>query len=160
MEPGDIVIDPFCGSGTTLVQANELGLNAIGVDVSEFNALITNIKISHYDLIELQKTINLLTTKLRIQIENNQWGRFDKDLASKLSAFNKQWFPTPEILYKIKKGEINLGTYSQEREKAFVAIYDNLLKQNGLNIREPNSNKSFVNKWFTPPIKHEIIFLN
>lgn len=24
-EPGDIVLDPFCGSGTTLVQANELG---------------------------------------------------------------------------------------------------------------------------------------
>lgn len=31
---GDIVLDPFCGSGTTLVQANELGMHAVGVDIS------------------------------------------------------------------------------------------------------------------------------
>ena len=37
-QPGDIVLDPFCGSGTTLVQANELGMHAIGIDVSAFNA--------------------------------------------------------------------------------------------------------------------------
>jgi hypothetical protein len=28
-QKGDIVLDPFCGSGTTLVQANELGLHDI-----------------------------------------------------------------------------------------------------------------------------------
>ncbi|MGE0087128.1 MAG: DNA methyltransferase [Desulfococcaceae bacterium] len=31
-KPGDIVLDPFCGSGTTLVQANEMGMHAIGID--------------------------------------------------------------------------------------------------------------------------------
>ena len=41
---GDIVLDPFCGSGTTLVEANELGINSIGIDISEFNTLISNIK--------------------------------------------------------------------------------------------------------------------
>jgi len=37
---GQTVLDPFVGSGTTLVQANELGINSIGYDISAFNVLL------------------------------------------------------------------------------------------------------------------------
>jgi len=34
-DPGDLVLDPFCGSGTTLVAAKILGRHSIGLDSSE-----------------------------------------------------------------------------------------------------------------------------
>ena len=37
--PGGRVLDPFAGSGTTLVQALESGLDATGVDIAAFNCL-------------------------------------------------------------------------------------------------------------------------
>jgi len=49
-QTGDIILDPFAGSGTTLVQANELGMHTIGIDVSQFNCLIIKVKLANYDL--------------------------------------------------------------------------------------------------------------
>lgn len=38
--PGGMVVDPFCGSGTTLVAAKALGLCAVGVEIDERHAEI------------------------------------------------------------------------------------------------------------------------
>ncbi len=49
-QPGQTILDPFCGSGTMLVQANELGVNSIGYDISAFNVLLTRAKVRKYNL--------------------------------------------------------------------------------------------------------------
>ena len=51
----DIVLDPFSGSlGLLVVQACELGIHGIGVDISVFNSLIGYCKVTKYDLTEIQ----------------------------------------------------------------------------------------------------------
>ena len=48
--PGALVYDPFAGSGTTLVEASVLGIDAIGCDVSAFNCLLAEVKTAAPDL--------------------------------------------------------------------------------------------------------------
>jgi len=56
-EPGQTILDPFCGSGTTLVQANELGINSIGYDISAFNVLLSSVKTQKYNVKKAQNEI-------------------------------------------------------------------------------------------------------
>jgi hypothetical protein len=47
---GGTAYDPFAGSGTTLVEANALGIAAVGADVSAFNCLMMRVKTGRHDL--------------------------------------------------------------------------------------------------------------
>jgi DNA modification methylase len=42
--PGTVVLDPFCGSGTTLVEAQRAGLAAVGIDLNPIACLISRVK--------------------------------------------------------------------------------------------------------------------
>src|SRR5260221_2862032 len=54
---GAHVLDPFAGSGTTLVQALESGLDATGVELAAFNCLLIRVKTAQYDLDALREEI-------------------------------------------------------------------------------------------------------
>src|SRR2546428_5123933 len=55
--PGQHVLDPFAGSGTTLVQALESGLNATGVDIAAFNCLLMDVKTRSYNPFVLEQEL-------------------------------------------------------------------------------------------------------
>lgn len=55
--PGQRVYDPFCGSGTTLVQALEMGVHSLGCDISPFNVLLSEAKTRRYAVIQLKQEI-------------------------------------------------------------------------------------------------------
>jgi hypothetical protein len=54
---GGHVFDPFAGSGTTLVQALESGLDATGIDVAAFNCLLMDVKTRSYNPFVLEQDL-------------------------------------------------------------------------------------------------------
>jgi DNA methylase len=55
--PGQHVLDPFAGSGTTLVQALESGLDATGADIAAFNCLLMEAKTRRYNPFVLEREL-------------------------------------------------------------------------------------------------------
>src|SRR3954464_779627 len=53
-KPGDLVLDPHMGGGTTLVEARALGREAVGVDISTLAEFVTNVKCTIYSENELE----------------------------------------------------------------------------------------------------------
>ncbi len=51
---GSVVLDPFAGSGTTLVEASANGIGAVGCDISSFNCLLASVKTERYSLPSLE----------------------------------------------------------------------------------------------------------
>jgi site-specific DNA-adenine methylase len=90
-----IVCDPFCGSGTTLVEANALNIESIGCDISAFNCLMTKVKTDRYDVIELEREIKDILSRTFSAAKFTDLP--EKLIQKESSSYLKQWFHTKAL---------------------------------------------------------------
>ncbi len=79
---GGAVLDPFAGSGTTLVQALESGHASTGIDIAAFNCLLMRVKTGAYDPFALEH-------ELRDVLARFERGEGD---AGRSTAYVRSWF--------------------------------------------------------------------
>lgn len=73
LKSGDVVFEPFSGSGTTALEAQLLGINFIGIDISPLCILQGNVKTkSIYVLDEILKIKNSLILKIKPSLFNQE----------------------------------------------------------------------------------------
>ena len=133
---GNAVLDPFCGSGTTLVQANELGMNAIGMDISAFNAQISNLKVSEWTATDLLDFYTKSTTILGMLHQPNI-ADFEREASNLLKDMNKA------------------------NERSFITVsdtkrYNELLQQYDINTSINENSLSYFERWYLPSTRTEI----
>ena len=63
IEPGQVVLDPFCGTGTTLVECKKRGVNSVGIEANPIAHFATSVKTT-WD-IEPEKLVNHALTVAR-----------------------------------------------------------------------------------------------
>ena len=153
----DIILDPFCGSGTTLVESNELGMHAIGIDVSAFNALISNAKIYSYDTADVKKETDRISKALRKFLEDKKNIEFENKLLEELKIFNDKYFPSPDFRRMVSQRQIDEKKYGLQKEAEFLPIYEKLIKQFNIDIKTGRDN--FLDKWFLKAVRDEIYFV-
>jgi len=78
-----IVLDPFAGSGTTLVQSLEDGRDAVGVDVAAFNCLLMEVKTGEYNLFTLERELRDSLRRLKT---------FEANRPPRSSGYIGKWF--------------------------------------------------------------------
>ena len=156
-QKGDIILDPFSGSGTTLVQANELGMHAIGVDVSRFNCAITDSKLLHCDFSLLIKEVMSLKRAIQGFVAKNNVEGFEKELLGQLTEFNKRYFPSPQFKRDVYMKKINEDVFGKEKEAEFLKIYNALVEKYKIECKQSKSNH-FLDKWYIKNTRREIDF--
>lgn len=155
---GDIILDPFSGSGTTLVQAAEMGIHSIGIDISRFNCMITDVKLQNYDFLSLENEVKKINKALINYKIDNKISLFEEKLLDKLTSFNNQYFPSPEFKYKVLNGQIkDENRYSFEKNSEFLIIFNQLVNDFKIDLKQSKS-VTFLDKWYYKNIRKEIDF--
>ncbi|MBE0425369.1 MAG: DNA adenine methylase [Nitrospirae bacterium] len=93
--PKAVVLDPFCGSGSVLLEAFTRGCNSCGIDINPLSLLISNVKTSplNYKFLhnELERIFKKVSSIKKVDNYNffniGYW--FKKDVIFKLAALRK-----------------------------------------------------------------------
>ncbi len=94
---GDTILDPFSGSGTSLIEANVLGINSVGVELSPFNVLIQAVKMKTYNIPEVEGEIKNALGRLKsfsyhLQYKNQLLVETPPEELKTESKYLKEWF--------------------------------------------------------------------
>ena len=122
--PGSRVLDPFCGSGTTLVECAHSGATGVGTDINPLAVLLANAKLAclstpasvlRGDLSSLMKRLNRLRRPSLPRAESER------------DAYLASWFRSEQLAW-IEAVRRSIETECADRSVIFLAIASNLLR--------------------------------
>lgn len=94
LEQGAWVFDPFCGSGTTLLESAHIGWNALGIDINPLGVLIANAKLAAFNAPPtlLQRECEALVERLHPIPDGTDWREHLNE-----PDYLEKWFPVPVL---------------------------------------------------------------
>jgi site-specific DNA-methyltransferase (cytosine-N4-specific) len=116
------VLDPFCGSGTTLVEAAHLGIHGMGLDMNPLAVFLANTKLAALSC-DVTQTRQALATVER-SLSRSKILKADN---CERHQYLAKWF-TPEVLSDIERLRIAILERSGASADLLLAIASDLLR--------------------------------
>ena len=116
------ILDPFCGSGTTLVEAAHLGIAGTGFDMNPLAVFVANAKLA-----ALWSDVSSLRAELRKVTRTLGRGKAAKKPDDARHAYLAKWF-TPEILLDLERLRGAISEASKPSAPFFLTVASDLLR--------------------------------
>jgi hypothetical protein len=128
---GSRVLDPFCGSGTSLLECVHQGMNAVGTDINPLAVFIANAKLAAISVPTAALRADLVKVIKRVRsIKVSKKGR---DLARE--EYLLTWF-IPEVYETIERLRLAIDEIEPTMSAPLLAIASNLLRD--YSLQDPN----------------------
>lgn len=86
LKDGAFVLDPFVGSGTTLLACKERGIDSVGIDAAPLAIFVSQVKTADYNIKELKTIARQIFEK-----------KFERQDLNRVSRFTRQFFSKPSL---------------------------------------------------------------
>jgi site-specific DNA-methyltransferase (cytosine-N4-specific) len=119
--PGETVLDPFCGSGTTLVEASILRRRSIGCDLNPIATLMSRVKATPLSSSELDDVSAAVRTIEGLQVRLSR-GLYD-GFAPEIPSFRNRdhWFQ-PQVQQELGVIKDVIWRIANERVRDFLKV--------------------------------------
>jgi hypothetical protein len=124
-----VILDPFLGSGTTLVECSTYGCRGVGVDISAFNALLSRVKTATYNPFVVETDLRAALAELSAVV-NERGGQLtldetltpvDSDEPADISEWLATWFD-PQALSELLVYRALLRKYPESADLMKVVL--------------------------------------
>lgn len=153
-EPGELILDPYVGSGTTLLEANLINRNSIGIDLNPLAVSISKVKTTPIEDEKLNIFLKhfeniadaLITSRKGQQFLLGEQTSLLREEAINDSRFKNIWFQkwfNPKILEDLLVLDYHISKYDDESLSALGRIsLSNILR------RSSNAHSGYPNVMF------------
>ena len=123
-DEGDIVLDPFCGSGTTCVSAKLLKRNYIGIDISKDAVALANSRLQEMIITE-SNLLNKGKEKYKQKTEHelrilNEIGAIPVQRNKGIDGFLKEYYNNKPVPVKIQRCDETIKEAIEKINKASI----------------------------------------
>ncbi len=118
---GSVVLDPFCGSGTVLVEARLRGVNSVGFDINPLACLIASVKSTPLNPDRVRKHWRRLKSSIEEEITQLRFRQLDVSVPD-FSGTNLEYWYKPETMEELTVIRSQLEVIDDDEIRRFFEV--------------------------------------